>query len=115
MGVGHHGGGAVGQYRLDELLGRDQGALQMDVGVQEAGRTILPVQSCSTAPEYWPMPTMSPSATAMSAMTELVGEDVDVGGVFQHQIRWFPSSGCFQNAALFQQLPVDLASVSSQT
>ena len=34
---------------------------------RKPGRTILPVQSSSTVPEYWPMPTISPSATAMSA------------------------------------------------
>ena len=34
---------------------------------RKPGRTIFPVQSSSTVPEYWPMPTISPSATAMSA------------------------------------------------
>ena len=42
MGIGDDGGGAVGQHGLHELLGGDQGALQMDVGVQEAGEDDLP-------------------------------------------------------------------------
>ena len=45
------------------------------------------------------------------AVTQLIGEYIDIGGVFQHQVRWFPSSGGFQNAALFQQLAHDIAEV----
>ena len=43
---------------------------------------------------------------------ELVGEHVDVGGAFQYQVRFLPAGGCVDDAALFQQLPVDLARVT---
>ena len=38
VGVGDDRGGAVGQHGLGKLCGADQRALQMDVGVHEAGQ-----------------------------------------------------------------------------
>jgi hypothetical protein len=43
---------------------------------------------------------------------QLVGEHIDVSGVFQHQIRFLPPGGRVDDPTLFQQLPVDLARVT---
>ena len=112
MGVGDDGGGAVGQHGLHELLGRDQGALQMDVGIQKAGqddftRAVLLYRAGVLAHAH-----DQPLCHGDVRMTELVGEDVDIGGVLQHQVRRLPPGGGVDDAALFQQLPVDLASVA---
>ena len=112
VGVRHHGGGAVGQHRLYELLGTDQGALQMDVGVQKArqhdpaGAVLLHLAAVLAHAHD------EPFRHGDVGGAELVGEHVDVGGVFQYQIRFLPAGGCVDDAALFQQLPVDLARVT---
>ena len=43
---------------------------------------------------------------------ELIGEHVDVDGVFQHQVRRLPSGGGLNDAAFFHQLPVNLARIA---
>lgn len=40
---------------------------------------------------------------------KLVGEHIHVRGIFQNQIRRFPTGGRVDDAPLFQQLPVDPA------
>lgn len=47
----------------------------MDVGIQKAGQDDLRTVS-STVPEYWPYDLCHGDVR----MTELVGEDVDIGG-----------------------------------
>ena len=43
---------------------------------------------------------------------QFIGEHVDKGGVFQHQIRRLPSGGGRDDPLLFQQLSVDLSSIA---
>ncbi len=112
MGIGDHGGGAVGENRLHKLPGGDQGTLQMDMGIQEAGEDDL-----SGAVHLRRAGVLSHANDESLRHgdvggTELVGEYVDIGGVFQHQVRSFPSGGSFDDAALFQQFPVDLTRVT---
>ena len=46
------------------------------------------------------------------AVTQLVGEHVDVGGVFQYQIRRLPSGGHGDDPQLLVELTVDLAGIA---
>ena len=112
VGVGDDGGGAVGQHGLHELLGGDQGALQMDVGVQEAGEDDLAGAVLLHGAGVLAHAHNQPLCHGDVGVAELVGEDVDIGGVLQHQVRRLPPGGGVDDAALFQQLPVDLASVA---
>ena len=112
MGVRHHGGGAVGQHGLHEFLGGDQGALQVDVGVQKTGEDdaagAVHLHSAGVAAHAHDEPLRHGDVGG----AELVGEHIDVGGIFQDQVRRLPPGGRVDDAALFQQLPVDLARVA---
>lgn len=46
------------------------------------------------------------------ALAELVGKDVEIAGVFQHQIRRLAPGGYVHDVLLFDQLPVDFTCVA---
>jgi hypothetical protein len=112
MGIGDDGGGAVGQHGLDELTGGDHGALQMDVGVDEAGEDDLSGHVVLLMAAVLPHAHDEPLRHGDVSMAELTGEDVDVGGVFQYQVRFFPSGGHLHDPQLFAQLAVDPAGIA---
>ena len=112
MGVGDDGGGAVGQDRFHELPGRDQGAFQVDVGVQKAGEDDL---ACHIGLHRAGVGAHAHDEALCHGnvrRAELVCEHIDIGGVFQHQVRRFPARRRVDNAPLFQQLAVDFARVA---
>ena len=112
MGIGDDGGGAVGQYRLDKLPGGDHGALQMDVGVDEAGQydfarhvDFLDAAVLAHAHD-------EPLRHGDVPAADLVAEYVDIGGVFQHQVGLLPARGHLHDPQLLVQFPIDLAGVA---
>ena len=112
VGVRHHGGGAVGQDGLHKLRGADQGAFQVDVGVQKAGE-----DDFAGAVHF--LPAMVAAHAHDEALChgdvhvgQLIGEHIDEGGVFQHQVRRLPPGGGRDDPLLFQQLPVDLSCIA---
>ena len=112
MGIGDDGGGAVGQQGLGQLLGGDQGALQMDVAVHKArqddfaGHVVFHLAGIVAHAHDQPL------GHGDIAPAELVGKDVEIAGVFQHQIRRLASGGHVHNMLLFNQLPVDFTCVA---
>ena len=112
MGIRHHGGGAVGQHRLDEFLRAHQRTLQMDVSVQKARQDDLAGHIHFFVAGILSHTYNEAFRHSDIGSAEGVGKYIDVGGVFQHQIRRFPSGGGIDDAPLFQQLPVDLARIT---
>ena len=86
--------------------------VEMDVGVQEAGEDDLAGAVLLHGAGVLAHAHDQPLCHGDVGVAELVGEDVDIGGVLQHQVRRLPPGGGVDDAALFQQLPVDLASVA---
>ena len=112
VGIRYHRGGSVRQDGLHELRGADQGAFQMNVGIQETGENDLagavhlrPALIASHAHDQ----TFRHSNVHGG---QFIGEHVDKGGVFQHQIRRLPPGGGRDDPLLFQQLSVDLSSIA---
>ena len=112
MGVGDNGGSAVGQNCLDELLGGDHGALQMDMGVNEPGQDDPSGHVHLCFPAVHAHPHNEPLCNGNIAMTDLVAEYVDIGGIFQHQISLFPARRHLHNPQFLAHLPVDFAGVA---
>ena len=112
VGVGDDRGGAVGQHGLGKLCGTDQRALQMDVGVHEAGQHdlaadihLLDAVVCAHAHD-------KPLRHGDIPVAQLVGEYVDVGGVFQHQICRLPPGSHGDDPQFFVELTVDLSGIA---
>ena len=112
VGVGDDGGGAVGQNGLGKLRRADQRAFQMDMGIQKAGQHEL------AADVYLHMTVVlahaydKPLGNGDVAVTQLIGEDIDIGGVFQHQIGGDTAGGHVDDMELFVELAVDLAGIA---
>ncbi len=115
VGVGDDGGGAVGQHRLDELTGGDHGALQMDVGVDKTREDDLSCHVKLQPAAVLPHADDKPLRHGDVSMAQLAGEDVDIGRVFQYQVRFFPSGGHLYDPQLFAQLTVDSAGIALST
>ena len=112
MGIGDDRGGAVGQDGLHELPGADQRAFQVDVGVQEAGENDFSGAVLFHRAGVGAHAHDEALRHGDIRRAELVGKHIDVGGVFQHQVRRFPARRRVDDAALFQQLAVDFAGVA---
>ena len=112
VGVGDDGGGAVGQNSLGKLLGAHQGALQMDMGINEARQHDLagdvglhPAAILSHAHN-------EPLCHGNIPAAQLVGKHIDIGGVFQHQVRRDPARRHIDDMELLVELAVDLPCVT---
>ena len=79
----------------------------MDVGIQETGENDL-----AGAVHLRPALIASHAHDGNVHGGQFIGEHVDKGGVFQHQIRRLPSGGGRDDPLLFQQLSVDLSSIA---
>ena len=112
MGVRDDGGGAVGQDGLDKLPGGDHGALQVDVGVNEPGQDNPAGHVHLRLPAVLAHAHDQPLRHGDVAVTDLVAEHVDVGGVFQHQIRLLPACRHLHNPQFLVQLAVDSAGIA---
>ena len=112
VGVGDHGGGAVGQHRLGELHRADQRAFQMDVGIHKAGQHDLAAHVHLHIAAVFAHAHDQPLGHGDVAMTQLVGEYVHIGGILQHQIGLLPSGGHGDDPQLLRQLPVDLTGIA---
>ena len=112
VGVGDDGGGAMGQHRLGKLRGTDQGTLQMDVGVHKAGEDDLTAHIYLCIAAVFTHAYDQPLGHGDVAVTQLIGEYIDIGGVFQHQVGLFTAGGHGDDPQLFRQLPVDLAGIA---
>ena len=53
-----------------------------------------------------------PSGNGDVAVAQLIGKNIDIGGVFQNEIRLFPSGGNLHKMLLFHQLALDPCGVS---
>ena len=110
--VSDDGGGAVGQHRLDELPGGNHGALQVDVGIDKAGKDQPAGHIVLRLPAVLTHAHDQPLRHGNIPMTELAGEHIDVDGVFQHQIGLLPARGHLDDPQLLAQLAVNPASVA---
>ena len=112
MGVGDDGGGAVGEDGFGKLRGADQRTFQMDMGIQKAGQHEL------AADIYLHMAVVlahaydKPLGNGDVAVPQLIGEDIDIGGVFQHQIGGDTAGGHVDDMEFFVELAVDLAGIA---
>ena len=109
VGVSDDGGGAVGNYRPGEFSGAHQAGFQMDVGIDESGA------DDPASHIHFPDAVIA-SQTHDEAMGngdvlghQLSGKHIHIGGVFQHQIRFFPAGRHIDDLLLLDQLPADLA------
>ena len=84
----------------------------MDVGVQKAGQDDLARHVRLHFAGVGPHAYDQAFGHGNVRMAQLVGKHIDVGGVFQNQIRRFPPGGRIDDAPLFQQLPVDFAGIA---
>ena len=112
MGVGDDGGGAVGQHRLGKLRGTHQRALQMDVSVDEAGQHQLAGHVHLHLAVVFAHTYNEALCHGDVPVTQLIGEYVDVSGVFQHQIRRSPARRHVDDVELLIELTVDLAGIA---
>ena len=112
VGIGHNGGGAVGQDGLHEFCGADQRTFQMDVGIQKTGE-----DDFAGAVHFLPAVVAAHADNETLChgdvhVGQLVGKHIDKGGVLQHQIRRLPPGGGSDDPLLFQQLSVDLSCIA---
>ena len=98
--IGDDGGRPVDERRLRKLARCHQTGLEVDVRVDEAGQTILPVMSYSTSPSYRPSPTIRPFAHAMSHVRSSFEKTLTYVAFFQHQIGLFSAGGRLDHALL---------------
>ena len=112
VGIGDDRGGAVGQHGLGKLRGTHQRAFQMDVGVHKARQHDLAADIYLLRAVIFAHAYDESLRHGDVAVTQLVGEHVDVGGVFQYQIRRLPSSGHGDDPQLLVELTVDLAGIA---
>ena len=82
VGIGDNGGGAVGKDRLGKLRGAHQGTLQMDMCVQEAGQHDLAGDIHFHLAVIFAHAHDEPLRHGDVALAELIGENVDIGGIF---------------------------------
>jgi len=112
MRVGDDGGGAVRQHRARELPRGDKAGFEMDVRVDEAGADNL------ARHVDFLFALVAAEADDQSichrdvAGAQLVGKDVDIGGVFKHQIGLFPAGGGLDDPLLLEQLPLNFSCVA---
>ena len=102
----------MGQHSLDKLRGADQRAFQVDVGVQKTGQNDLAAAVRLFRAAVFAHTDDQPLRHRNVSMADLVGEHVDVGRVFQNQVRWLTSRCGVDDAPLFQKLTVDLAGIT---
>ena len=112
MGVRDDGGGAVGQHRPGKLPGTDQGAFQMDVGIDETRQNDFTVHVVGQAALIGTHAHNQPLGHGNVGGTQLIGKHVDIGGVLQNQVGRFQSGGYADDPLLFPQLAVDLAGIA---
>ena len=112
VGIGDDSGGAVGQDRLGKLRGAHQGALQMDMRIQEAGQHDLAGDIHLHLAVILAHAHDEPLRHGDVALAELVGENVNIGGVFQHQVGRDAAGGHVDDMELFVELAVDLAGIA---
>ena len=102
----------MGEDGLGKLRRADQRAFQMDMGIQKAGQHEL------AADIYLHMAVVlahaydKPLGNGDVAVPQLIGEDIDIGGVFQHQIGGDTAGGHVDDMELFVELAVDLAGIA---
>ena len=112
MGVGDDSGGAVGQHRLGKLRGTDQGTLQMDVGIHKAGEDDLAAHIYFCIAAVFTHAHDQTLGHGDVAVTQLIGEYIDIGGIFQHQVRRAPARRHIDDMELLIELTVDLAGIA---
>ncbi len=112
MGVGDNGSGSVGQDRPGKLTGRHQRAFQMNMGVQKAGQDNLAAAVVLGLPGVASHSHNQALGYGYVPLTDLVGKHIDIGRVFQYQIRRFPSSRRVDNPPFLLQLPVDFPCIA---
>ena len=102
VGVCDHGGRPVGHDGLGKFAGADQRGLQMDMGVDKARADDL----ARNVDFRFALIASHAGNTAFGdrniSPAKLVGKHVDVDGVFQNQIGFFPSHGHVDEGLLFR-------------
>ena len=112
VGVGDDGGGTVGQNGLCKLRGAHQGALQMDVGIQEAGQHNLAGDIQLHLAVVLAHAHNESLGHSNVAAAQLIGKDIDIGGVFQHQIGGHTPGSHINDMELLVQLTVDFSGIA---
>ncbi|MPN14513.1 hypothetical protein SDC9_161840 [bioreactor metagenome] len=112
VGIGNDGGGAVGQHRFYKFPGTDQRAFQMNMSVQKAGQDDFAGHVRLDFALVAAHAHNQPFGHGDVRLTQLVGKHVDVGCVFQHQVRLFAARRGLNDAPFLQQLSVDFARIA---
>lgn len=101
-----------GEDSLGKLRGADQRALQVNVRVQKARQNDLTGYIHLHLPVVFAHAHDEPLGHGDIALAQLVGEDVDIGGVLQYQIGGYAAGGHIDHMELLVELPVDLAGIA---
>ena len=112
VGVSDHGGGAVSQNSLGKLLGVDQGALQMNMGIQKAGQHDLAGYIHFLYAAVFAHTHDQTFGNSNVTMAQLVGKYIHIGGIFQHQIGFLAAGSNLNDVQLFIQLTVDFTGIT---
>ena len=105
--VGNDGGRAVRQDGARELLRRDKGGFQMNMRVDKAGADDLAADIDLYLAVIAAHADDLPLCHGDIALTQFVGEDIDIGGVFKDEIGLLPAGGDIDDVLLFHQLALD--------
>ena len=112
VGIGDDGGGAVGQHGLGKLLGAYQGAFQVNMGVDEARQHNLAAYVRLHLAVVFAHAHNEPLGHGDVPAAQLVGEHVDVGSVFQHQVCRDTARRHVDDMELLVELAVDFPCVA---
>ena len=108
MGVGDDRSGAVGDHRPGKFSGADQTGFQMDVSVNKAGtddfsRHIHFLQAVVTSQTH-----NETMGNGNIFGHQFPGKHIHIGGIFQHQIRFFAAGCHVDDLLLLNKLSADL-------
>ena len=107
MGVRHNCGGSVGQHRPDKFRRGHQGAFQVNVGVQEARKHQLAGAVPLLPAEVGPYARNEALRNGDIRRQDLACNNIDIGRVFQHQVRRLPAHGRADHPPLPLRFPAD--------
>ena len=113
MRIGHDSGGAVRKHCFGKFLWGDQRAFQMDMRVQKTGQHELAAHvDLNLAAVALAHAGDQSARNGDIPMAELAAEDVDIGGVFQHQIRLLSAGSHLDHVHFLGELAIYPARVA---